>query len=473
MTRRRPRDGWDAIADGLEARSTRLLLAILIVLSLLPYPSLEAALRPVFLVAFGLEIVLRLVVLAKGRAKSPRAEKFFLVVDLLAFGSFLPLHHFFDAPRRFLRILRIARLLVLVRFTPRAGRRRLPSADSPGAAAAAGPGDIRRGLSLSFVAALLLSNLEVAHDYDGVRGPRRRGLLGPCLVGVPAGGEPGQPGPEPPRRAFPHRRLPGADDHRHLRLLVPHRYRHQRGRTGAPRGAAAPDRLPPAHVGHGRRARGRSAGQRVRGHLREEPAVAPDASGRDRALGSRPGTATPGVALCRGWRCWAAPRTRRATSTSRACVGWSTGTETGATTPTCTGSLPPTPKRLLILAEGEGAAADALTVARLSAFRSVNDTAHTFVEVRESANAELARAVGGPWTFVLDKASLRRPVPLPPPHRPPTWRRSWVSSSAPGVARSTPICSSTGATAKGWRGLGKGASSSSATSHDMPTSTSR
>ncbi|MEM1415673.1 MAG: hypothetical protein AAGH15_12270 [Myxococcota bacterium] len=152
----------------LESRGVRAVVALLIVVSVLPFPAIEATLRPVFLVVFGIELALRVLVLVRlprgRRAPDPRLEWAFVAVDVLALVSFLPLEGMVARP--FLRALRLVRLLVLVRFV----RERL--------------GDVwsvlsRREqlqqlglvtssvLALSFVAAVLLTNLSVEHDYDG------------------------------------------------------------------------------------------------------------------------------------------------------------------------------------------------------------------------------------------------------------------------------------------------------------------
>lgn len=394
------RDAWDAVADGLEARSTRFVLAILIVLSLLPYPALEDALRPVFLVAFGLEIVLRIMVLRKGKAKSPRAEKFFLVVDLLAFGSFLPLQHFFDAPRRFLRILRIARLLVLVRFTRElAGdvyrvltrREQLQQLGLVTAAVVA----------LSFVTAVLTSNLGIAHDYDGVdeapegfwdhlwwafrqvESPDNlvQNLRGdPFLIVVSLG--------LTITGIFVFSYLIGIGTNVVEQVLRAERRRaiSYRGHTLVMGDVHEAETLVEEFVA-------------IYEKNRQLRRIAPFEIAR--------------------WLAGRGPRPRRAGLPRMALLGapedapsylyeagmrWVVYRDgDGSDAPDLQRVAAEDAKRLLILAEGDGEAADALAVARLSAFRSVNASAHVFVEIRESTNADLARAIGGQGTFVLDK----------------------------------------------------------------------
>ncbi|MBO6937123.1 MAG: ion transporter [Deltaproteobacteria bacterium] len=394
------RDAWDAVAEGLEARSTRFLLAILIVLSLLPYPALEDALRPAFIFAFGLEIVLRMAVLKKGKAKSPRAEKFFLVVDLLAFGSFLPLHHFFDAPRRFLRILRIARLLVLVRFTRElAGdvyrvltrREQLQQLGLVTAAVVA----------LSFVTAVLLSNLGIAHDYDGVSDAPEgfwdhlwwafrqvespdnlvQNLRGdPFVVVVSLG-----------------LTITGIFVFSYLIGI---------GTNVVEQVLRAERRRPISYRGH----------TLVTGDVHEAEALVAEFVAiyeKNRML-----RRLAPLEIAR-WLAGRGPRPRRRALPRMALLGapddapsylYESGMRwvvyrdgDGSDAPALRRVAAEDAKRLLILAEGDGEAADALAVARLSSFRSVNPSAHVFVEIRESENADLARAIGGEGTFVLDK----------------------------------------------------------------------
>ncbi len=399
MSRRR--DGWDAIAEGLEARTTRFVLAILIILSLLPYPALESGLRPVFLVAFGMEIGLRIAVLAKGRAKSPRAEKFFILIDLLAFGSFLPLHHFFDAPRRFLRILRIARLLVLVRFTRElAGdvyrvltrREQLQQLGLVTAAV----------LALSFVAAVLLSNLEVAHDYDGVAGHGPEGFWDHVWWAFRQ--------VESPDNLVQNLRGEPFLIVVSLALTITgifvFSYLIGIGTNVVEQVLRAERRRPISYRRH----------TLVMGDVHEAEALVTEFVAiydKNRLLRRMAPTDIVRWLLGRG------PRPRRRALARMALLGTPTDAPSylyesgmrwvvyrdgdGSDDADLRRVAAEDAKRLLVLAEGEGAAADALTVARLSAFRAVNESAHVFVEIRETPNADLARAVGGPGTYVLDK----------------------------------------------------------------------
>ena len=396
---RRRRDVWDTIAELLEARGTRLVLAVLIVLSLLPYPAMETALRPLFLLVFGLEIGLRLIVLSKGRARSPRSERLFLVVDLLAYASFLPLQHVFEAPRRFLRILRIARLLVLVRFTRElAGdvyrvltrREQLQQLGLVSAAV----------LALSFVAAVLLTNLGVPHDYDGVAASadgfwdhlwwafrqvespdnlvqnlRADPLLVLVSLGLTITGifvfsyliGIGANVVDQVLRA--ERRRPVAY-RRHTLIMGPVHdaeplvaefvaiYKKNRALRSARFGA-----LVRWLTGKGRSPKWRSMPRIALLGEDEEPPSYLYESGM-RWVIYRDGNGVDAVDL---------DRVAAADA-----------------------------KRIVLLAKRDDADADAITVGRLAAFRSLNSTAHAFLEVRESENTDVARAVGGEGTFVLD-----------------------------------------------------------------------
>lgn len=396
----RRRDAWDAVAEGLEARWTRFVLAILIVLSLLPYPALEDALRPVFLVAFGLEIVLRMAVLKKGKAKSPRSEKFFLLVDLLAFCSFLPLHHFFDTPRRFLRVLRIARLLVLVRFTRElAGdvyrvltrREQLQQLGLVSAAV----------IALSFVTAVLLYNLGIAHDYDGVNDAPEgfwdhvwwafrqvespdnlvQNLRGdPFLIVVSLG--------LTITGIFVFSYLIGIGTNVVEQVLRAERRRpiSYRGHTLVTGDVHAAEALVSEFVAiyeKNRMLRRLAPFEIARWIAGRGPRPRRRALPRMALLGG-PEDA-PGYLYESGMR-WVVYRDGD-----------------GSDAPDLQRVAAEDAKRLLILAEGDGEAADALAMARLSAFRAVNPSAHAFVEIRKTDNAELARAVGGEGTYVLDK----------------------------------------------------------------------
>lgn len=167
----RPPDLLDHLGRLTETRAVRIGLAVLIIVSLLPYRDLEDRLRPLFLVAFGAELAVRSTLLVKGRTKRTRGEYLFLLVDLLAFVSFLPLQEWFG-PRRsvaLLEALRVSRLLVLLRFVRELARdvysilTRREMVQQFGLVTVA-------VIAFAFVAAVLLWQLDIPHDYDGRQG---------------------------------------------------------------------------------------------------------------------------------------------------------------------------------------------------------------------------------------------------------------------------------------------------------------
>lgn len=157
------------VARLLEHRLTRLVLGILIVLSVLPFAAVEIQLRPLFLAIFGVEVSLRLWLVATGRVRPDRAEWTFLAFDLVAVVSFLPLEAWFGAEAHWLRAFRLVRLLVLVRFTRTLATdvyrvlTRREQLQQMGLVTLA-------VLALSFVGAVVLGQVGARHDYDGVGG---------------------------------------------------------------------------------------------------------------------------------------------------------------------------------------------------------------------------------------------------------------------------------------------------------------
>ncbi|MEM9189494.1 MAG: hypothetical protein AAGF12_09980 [Myxococcota bacterium] len=97
----------------LEARTTRLCLVVLIILSVVPFPGIEHALREVFIVVFGIELTLRVSLMVQDTRHRTLFDYFFIAVDVAAFASFLPIQ---DALGDVAIPLRLARLLVLLRF---------------------------------------------------------------------------------------------------------------------------------------------------------------------------------------------------------------------------------------------------------------------------------------------------------------------------------------------------------------------
>ncbi|MGF1466469.1 MAG: hypothetical protein ACFCGT_10065 [Sandaracinaceae bacterium] len=165
-------DLLDRLGVLVESRAVRVLLVALVIVSLLPYPGLEATLRPLFLATFGVELAIRVPLWRRRvrRGSVEPGEGAFLIVDFVALLSFLPLEQWFHRHFDALAILRLARLAVLLRFTRSLARdlfailtRReqlQQFALVTGTVAA-----------LAFVSAVVLSQLRIGHDYDGTSGP--------------------------------------------------------------------------------------------------------------------------------------------------------------------------------------------------------------------------------------------------------------------------------------------------------------
>lgn len=151
----------------IESREVRAVLVALIILSLLPLEAIEANLRWVFAVVFGLELAIRVPLLLGRRreAGNPPGEVLFLFADVLALVSFLPLDAWFGAELTALKFLRLARLLVLLRFARSLAadvysiltRRELLQQFALVTVAVA---------AMAFVSAVILSVFRVPHDYD-------------------------------------------------------------------------------------------------------------------------------------------------------------------------------------------------------------------------------------------------------------------------------------------------------------------
>lgn len=149
----------------IESRIVRTGLVALIVLSLVPFEAVEDTLRWVFVVAFGLELAIRVPLLIRARRERVRrAELLFILFDVLALISFLP-DAWLPDPLEALRVLRLARLVVLLRFAREQAadlwsiltrREQLQQFALVSFAVAA----------LAFISAVLLTELGIPHDYD-------------------------------------------------------------------------------------------------------------------------------------------------------------------------------------------------------------------------------------------------------------------------------------------------------------------
>ena len=155
------------VAALLDKRPVKIALAICILVSLLPLPRLENALRPAFLALFTIELALRWIALRRPREEIRRFEWFFLIVDLLALTSFLPFEQIGD-PRYVapLLSLRLARLLLLLRFARELAAdlysivTRREQLQQFGLVTVA-------VWSLAFGAAVVLDHLAIRYDYTG------------------------------------------------------------------------------------------------------------------------------------------------------------------------------------------------------------------------------------------------------------------------------------------------------------------
>lgn len=151
----------------IETRMVRTTLVGLIILSLLPFDPIEHTLRWAFLIVFGVELAIRVPLLFSEERETPasRGEILFLLFDIAAFISFLPLQSWLPEQFAVLRILRLARLLVLLRFAREQAsdlysiltrREQLQQFALVSLVVCA----------LAFVSAVLLNELDVPHDYD-------------------------------------------------------------------------------------------------------------------------------------------------------------------------------------------------------------------------------------------------------------------------------------------------------------------
>lgn len=156
------------VANFLEKRPLKFFLALVIIISLLPFTSLEHTLRPLFILVFAAELALRAVALTRPEHDVRRFEWFFLLIDFLAFASFLPLEmvigaHYTDA----FVALRLMRLALLLRFARELAadvysiitrREQLQQF-----------GLVTIGVfSLAFGTAVVLHHLPIQYDYSGL-----------------------------------------------------------------------------------------------------------------------------------------------------------------------------------------------------------------------------------------------------------------------------------------------------------------
>ena len=102
----------DRLESVLENRTTRVLLVVLIILSVLPFREVEEALWPLFVLVFGVELGARIALMTDPKHRS-LFDWILLSVDVAAFISFLPLETLLG---ELVTPFRLARLLLLLRF---------------------------------------------------------------------------------------------------------------------------------------------------------------------------------------------------------------------------------------------------------------------------------------------------------------------------------------------------------------------
>ena len=158
----------------IDSHSTRLLLSLLIILSVLPEKAqlalmpdgLVGSLDTFFLAIFGIELTLRLALYVHHwqERRATGGETVLLLLDCIAVLSFLPLESMVES--QYLRLLRLTRMLLLFGYWGRMARDLL--------AILTGPerryqviGVVFLGLVLSFGSAVLVTQLVPEHDFDG------------------------------------------------------------------------------------------------------------------------------------------------------------------------------------------------------------------------------------------------------------------------------------------------------------------
>lgn len=390
------------VAQALDTRPLKAVLAALILVSVLPAPRLEEELRPYFLAVFGVELVFRAVLLRQRGRESPRLDLFLFSLDVIAWLSFLPLEQLLHAhAAHALPVLRLTRLFLLLRFVREIAidlyailtRRELLQQFGLVTLAVWG---------LAFGSAVLLGHLGVAHDYDGQGSTADADFLD--------------------RLWWSFRQLESADN------LVEHLRVHPIiavislgltivgvfvisfligiGANVVDQIVRAARRRPPGYAGHAL----------VIGPVHEAEILVQEfvrLYERHRALRS--------IRLSEVWQ-WLVhrgpPPTRHALPRMallgteenppaylyEAGMRWVAYRQGDGAQPEALARVgAEVAKRVLLLTRHDaGPDADAITAMALSSFRAQNRRAHAFVEVQESKNRELIQAVGGPGTHPLD-----------------------------------------------------------------------
>ena len=153
----------------VESRTVRAAFVVLIILSVLPYPQVETAFRPIFLLAFGIELLVRAPLLLRRRRtrEASLGEVAFLLIDFAAFLSFLPLEDWLHQHFEWLMFMRLSRLLVLSRFAKELAADVYSILTRREQLQQFGLVTVAVG-ALAFVSAVILSQLRIPHDYDGL-----------------------------------------------------------------------------------------------------------------------------------------------------------------------------------------------------------------------------------------------------------------------------------------------------------------
>lgn len=388
------------VEEVLEHRLMRLLLAVLIIVSVLPFDALEVRLRPFFLVVFGLELVARLMLIATRRVRPSRADWAFLLFDTIALVSFLPLEVIVGRAS-WLRAFRLVRLLVLVRFTRALAAdvwRVLTRREQIQQLALVTLGV----LSLTFVGAVVVAHLGVGHDYDYSGSPGRESFWDQLWWTFQQVEDPGN-------LVTSVRTDPVALG---VSLLLTifgifiFSYLIGVGSNVVEQVLRAERRRPIGYSNH----------TIVIGPVHESELMIAEFV---RMYEKNAGLRHIGPKQFHAWLFKGHPRPRRQAMARIALLGRRdeppdflfapgmrrVGYRSGdAADPESLErvNIDEAKRVVLIAPDAPGADADAITVARLAAIRARNRTAHVFVEVKESRNESLVSQIGGPGTFPLD-----------------------------------------------------------------------
>src|SRR5687768_5572516 len=107
----------ETIEQFLDSRVLKLVLVALVIVSLIPMGrDVESALRPIFLVVFGAELIARYYLWRLRPRPDSSVRTFFGITDALAYVSFFPLEWVIgDESAHIIALLRLTRLLMLLR----------------------------------------------------------------------------------------------------------------------------------------------------------------------------------------------------------------------------------------------------------------------------------------------------------------------------------------------------------------------